>query len=115
MINNGLFTGLLLWSSESTANWHQLVGGSFAIFFISLIIILRGYYLFIGWNFLSNGDGRTNIILARSALFMFTTFIICDLFLPHAFMWQIFLLIKYSAVFLIGGSYLLWQYHRDLS
>ncbi|WP_164508301.1 DUF2178 domain-containing protein [Companilactobacillus kedongensis] len=115
MINNGLFTGLLLWSSESTAHWNQLVGGAFAVFFISLIIILRGFYLFLGWNFFSSGDERTSKILASSALFMFVTFIICDLVLPHAFMWQIFFLIKYSIVFLIGGSYLLWQHHRDFS
>ncbi|WP_164509336.1 DUF2178 domain-containing protein [Companilactobacillus jidongensis] len=104
MIYTDIFTGLHLWAGESIANWNQLVGGSFVLFFISFAIIMRGYYLFNGWNIFNSGDERTSRIIACAAAFMFV-----------AFMWQIFFLLKYSIVFLIGGIYLMWQHHRDFS
>ncbi|WP_125763476.1 DUF2178 domain-containing protein [Companilactobacillus hulinensis] len=115
MIDINFFTALHLWASESIANWNQLVGVSFVLFFISFAIIIRGYYLFNGWQIFSSGDERTSKIIASAAAFMFIAYVICDIVLPHAFMWQIFFLLKYSIVFFIGGVYLMWQYHRDLS
>ncbi|WP_334330460.1 hypothetical protein [Companilactobacillus sp. HBUAS59699] len=84
------FTSLLLWASESTANWNQLVGGSFVALIIGLIIFSRGYYLFNGWHFFNYGDERTSKILASTAAFILATTIICDMIFPHAYIWRIF-------------------------
>lgn len=115
MISNNLFTGLHLWAGESTGNWNQLVGGSFVLFVVSCIVIFRGYYLFNGWNLFSKGDERTSKINMYATAYMFIAFVILDLVLPHDFMWQIFFLLKYSLVFLVGGIYLLFRHYRDLN
>ncbi|WP_125568223.1 DUF2178 domain-containing protein [Companilactobacillus insicii] len=115
MIYTDIFTGLHLWAGASTANWNQLVGGSFILFAVSVAFVMRGYYLFNGWNIFNTGDERTSKIMVYATTFMFAALILCDIAFPHAFMWQIFFLLKYSIVFITGGSYLTWQYHRDLN
>lgn len=115
MIYTDLFTGLLIWANASTENWNRLVGGSFILLIISLIVFFSGHYLFNGWNLFNSNDERVSKIFTSTAALMFVTLIICDLILPHAYMWQIFFLIKYSVVLLIGGSYMMWKYHRDLN
>lgn len=108
-VTNTLFSPLKAWVEQSTANWNMLIVIGFILVFvgIGLIFILR--------NKIGKEDERTNQIYLKSSLIMLSGIILCDMFFPKDYMWQIFFLFKYSIAFIAAAIYLAIRYVKDFS
>ncbi|MCY8463606.1 DUF2178 domain-containing protein [Bacillus atrophaeus] len=106
-ISYTIFYPLKTWAEKSTGNWNMLLG-------IGIILLLVGGILtYVFQKKLGKADERTNQISLKSTLIMLCGVILCDVIFPKEYMWQIFLLFKYSLAFFASGIYLAVQYKKD--
>lgn len=108
-VTNTLFLPLKAWVEQSNGNWNILIVSGFLLLFvgIGLIFILR--------NKIGKEDERTNLIYLKSSFIMLGGIILCDMFFPKDYMWQIFFLFKYSIAFMASAVYLAVRYWKDIS
>ncbi|MCM3003310.1 DUF2178 domain-containing protein [Priestia koreensis] len=105
-ISNTIFSPLKIWAEKSNGNWNLLIVSGFVLLIVGAILI------FVLRNKIGETDERTSPIYLKSAFIMLGGFVLFDLIFPKGYMWQIFLLFKYSLAFLVSGVYLAVQYKK---
>ncbi|MDQ0233033.1 DUF2178 domain-containing protein [Metabacillus malikii] len=106
-ISNTIFHPLKTWAETSAGNWNMLLG-------IGILMLLVGAILtYVFRKKMGKADERTNQISLKSTLIMLCGVILCDVIFPKEYMWEIFLLFKYSLAFLAAGVYLAFRYKKD--
>lgn len=108
-LSNTIFSPIKKWAEASSGNWNTLLGVSFILLIVGLIL-MGVYYKKIG-----TPDERTNQIHLRSAYIILLVVVISDLIFPKEYMWQIFFLLKYASAFIAAGIFLAIQYTKDSS
>ncbi|OIK12239.1 DUF2178 domain-containing protein [Bacillus sp. MUM 13] len=106
-IPDALFCPLKSWAEQSPGNWNILIGIGF------ILLIIGGILTYVLQKKMGKADERTKQISLNSALIMLCGVILCDVILPKEYMWQIFLLFKYSLAFIASGIYLAVRYKKD--
>ncbi|MFD0048349.1 DUF2178 domain-containing protein [Actinomycetes bacterium NPDC127524] len=106
-IPDALFYPLKSWAEQSPGNWNILIGIGF------ILLIIGGILTYVLQKKMGKADERTKQISLNSALIMLCGVILCDVILPKEYMWQIFLLFKYSLAFIASGIYLAFRYKKD--
>lgn len=106
-ISNTIFYPLKTWAEKSTGNWNMLIGSGF------VLLLVGGIMVYVYQRKIGKADERTNQIYLKSTLIMLGGVILCDLIFPKEYMWQVFILFKYSLAFLASGIYLAVRYQKD--
>ncbi|SFC39404.1 hypothetical protein SAMN05443252_103203 [Bacillus sp. OV322] len=106
-IPDAIFYPLKSWAEQSPGNWNILIGIGF------ILLIIGGILTYVLQKKMGKADERTKQISLNSALIMLCGVILCDMILPKEYMWQIFLLFKYSLAFIASGIYLAVRYKKD--
>ncbi|MDX8365679.1 DUF2178 domain-containing protein [Cytobacillus sp. IB215665] len=106
-ITNAIFSPLKSWAEQSQENFQILLGVGFLLFIGSIIFVLVLY------KKIGKDDERTNRIYMKSSYCVLMVIVLCDMFFPKEYMWNIFFLYKYGLAFLAGGIYLAIQYKKD--
>lgn len=104
-----IFHPLKTWVEQSTGNWNMLIGSGLALLLVGVILIV------VFERKIGRTDERTNQIYLKSTFIMLAVVILCDFIFPKEYMWQIFLLFKYSIASIASGIYLAARYKKDFS
>ncbi|MGE7781010.1 DUF2178 domain-containing protein [Peribacillus sp. NPDC097264] len=108
-LSNAAFYPLKAWTDKSTGNWNMLIGTSFVLLIVGVILI----YVF--YKKMGAVDERNIQISLKASLIMLYGVVLCDIIFPKEYMWQIFFLFKYSFAFIASGIYLAFRYKKDFS
>ncbi|WP_315907183.1 DUF2178 domain-containing protein [Priestia koreensis] len=106
-IHHAIFQPIRSWAEHSNGNWNLLVGSGFVLLVVGAILT----YVF--HRKMGPSDERTMGISLKTAYIMLCVFILCDIIFPKEYMWQIFLLFKYSFVFFAAAIYLAIRYKKE--
>lgn len=106
-INDAIFHSLRSWAEQSPGNWNILIGSGF------VLLLVGGILTYLFQKKMGKADERTTPISLKSTLIMLSVVILCDIVFPKEYMWQIFILFKYSLAFLASGIYLAVRYKKD--
>lgn len=106
-IHDAIFHSLRYWAEQSPGNWNILIGSGF------VLLLVGGILTYVFQKKMGKADERTMQISLKSALIMLWVVILCDMIFPKEYMWQIFILFKYSLAFLASGIYLAVRYKKD--
>ncbi|QNG59369.1 DUF2178 domain-containing protein [Bacillus sp. PAMC26568] len=106
-IHDAIFHSLRSWAEQSPENWNILIGSGF------ILLLVGGILTYVFQKKMGKADERTMQISLKSALIMLWVVILCDMIFPKEYMWQIFILFKYSLAFLASGIYLAVRYKKD--
>ncbi|MDR0139493.1 DUF2178 domain-containing protein [Metabacillus idriensis] len=106
-IHDSIFHSLRSWAEHSPGNWNILIGSGF------VLLLVGGILIYVFQKKMGEADERTMQIYLKSALIMLWVVILCDIIFPKEYMWQIFILFKYSLAFFASGIYLAVRYKKD--
>lgn len=106
-IHDAIFHSLRSWAEQSPGNWNILIGSGF------LLLVVGTIMTYVFHRKMGKADERTRQISLKSALITLWVIVLCDMIFPKEYMWQIFILFKYSLAFLASGIYITVRYAKD--